>query len=665
MIQKFLRKKVTPLTNSTVTEETTTPTVVETPGKTTTSNLKSEPLKNLDKKTHKPSQLLTSSKNKNTINKSKEKTKIRKYDENYISLGFTYLVINNIQHPLCFICGDKLTNHSLKPQKLEIHFKQHEDWHSSSEETMKKQLQKFQGNQFNNNNSIITQDKLLKIASYMVAYEIAKNKKSYLSGEKLIKPILKQIAILFFGIKDSYLMDKIPLSNNTMASRTIELADDIISQILHKVKNSFNGLFSIQLDESTDIDSKAQLSGFVRWCEEDGIKEDIFFFEALPTSTTGRDIFAKLDEIFVESDLDWHKLVSITTDGAPAMLGGKTGLASFVKKKCPSSISLHCMIHRAALAARVLPLDFKNVIDVCIQMINHIKNRPLKARLFGQMCIEAEEDYEKLLWYSPVRWLSRGQMLQRIFDLRSTIVIFSENNDELKDLSMEFTTVSFQQTLAYLTDIFNKLNKLNISLQGRDSNIISLSDNLSAFLIKIDVWVLSIEKGYYTDFQNFNSLGGTKEIQINKLIINHLTSLKSELKRYFPHLGNFDTSLISNPFKYNPQLIPDTIRDEFIDMVNSTRFKLLFADVSKKELAIETFWSNVAFSFPSIGEYVIRVILPFGSSYLCEQSFSVLTNIKDKLRSKIDVKHQLICAISKIEPRIKKLADKKGKKKRK
>ena len=70
----------------------------------------------------------------------------------------------------------------------------------------------------------------------MVVYEIAKNKRSYLSGEKLIKQILKQIATLFFGIKDSYLMDKIPLSDNTMANRTIELTYDIISQILHKVK---------------------------------------------------------------------------------------------------------------------------------------------------------------------------------------------------------------------------------------------------------------------------------------------------------------------------------------------------------------------------------------------------------------------------------------------
>ena len=69
----------------------------------------------------------------------------------------------------------------------------------------------------------------------MVAYEIAKIKKSSLSGKKLIKLILKQISTFFFGIKDSYLMEKILLSNNTMTSRTIELTDDILSQVLHKI----------------------------------------------------------------------------------------------------------------------------------------------------------------------------------------------------------------------------------------------------------------------------------------------------------------------------------------------------------------------------------------------------------------------------------------------
>ena len=54
-------------------------------------------------------------------------------------------------------------------------------------------------------------------------------------------------------------MDKFHISNNTMSRRIIELVYDLISHILHKVKNYFNGLFSIQLDESTDIDSKAQL----------------------------------------------------------------------------------------------------------------------------------------------------------------------------------------------------------------------------------------------------------------------------------------------------------------------------------------------------------------------------------------------------------------------
>jgi hypothetical protein len=35
--------------------------------------------------------------------------------------------------------------------------------------------------------------------------------------------------------------------------------------------------------------------------------------------------------------------------------------------------------------------------------------------------------------------------------------------------------------LAYLADIFNKLNSLNSSMQGREENVISASDKMNSF----------------------------------------------------------------------------------------------------------------------------------------------------------------------------------------
>ena len=45
------------------------------------------------------------------------------------------------------------------------------------------------------------------------------------------------------------------------------------------------------------------------------------------------------------------KLVGSSTDGAPAMLGRKSGFQARVKAVSPSSV--HCFLHRFALAAKL------------------------------------------------------------------------------------------------------------------------------------------------------------------------------------------------------------------------------------------------------------------------------------------------------------------------
>ena len=41
---------------------------------------------------------------------------------------------------------------------------------------------------------------------------------------------------------------------------------------------------------------------------------------------------------------------------------------------------------------------------------------------------------------------------------------------------------------AYLADIFNLLNQLNLSLQGRDANILLSQNKITAFIKKLNIW---------------------------------------------------------------------------------------------------------------------------------------------------------------------------------
>jgi hypothetical protein len=72
-------------------------------------------------------------------------------------------------------------------------------------------------------------------------------------------------------------------------------------------------------------------------------------------TTKGEDLFLKLFNLINDLKYDWKKLVSITSDGAPAMLGKENGLIALLKKKLieininHNVINYHCIIHQESL----------------------------------------------------------------------------------------------------------------------------------------------------------------------------------------------------------------------------------------------------------------------------------------------------------------------------
>lgn len=70
---------------------------------------------------------------------------------------------------------------------------------------------------------------------------------------------------------------------------------------MNKLKAS--QLFSLQVDESTDISGQAQLVSFVKYIDEDDIKEHILFCKKLEEHTTGEAIFNVINQFFTEQGL--------------------------------------------------------------------------------------------------------------------------------------------------------------------------------------------------------------------------------------------------------------------------------------------------------------------------------------------------------------------------
>ncbi|XP_075217955.1 protein FAM200C-like [Lycorma delicatula] len=128
---------------------------------------------------------------------------------------------------------------------------------------------------------------------------------------------------------------------------------------------------------------------------------------------------------------------SICTDGAPAMLGKYSGFFSHIKRELPHVTITHCMLHRHVLASKALPKSLKKHLNTAINVVKYIRGRELNHRSshFWCLCEEICAAHNVLLYHTEIRWLSKGRMLNRFFDLREEIIqlLTSQNCDLVKD----------------------------------------------------------------------------------------------------------------------------------------------------------------------------------------------------------------------------------------
>ncbi len=94
-------------------------------------------------------------------------------------------------------------------------------------------------------------------------------------------------------------------------------------------------------------------------------------------------------------------------------------------------------------------------------------------------------------------------------------------------------------------------------------------DTLRAFVAKIKNWTSKVSSGNFAVFEKFSEVTDGKEETDSCLqneVISHLQSLYQEFSRYFPDLEVIDMSFVWNPFNVEPDIIPESEQDEFLEM---------------------------------------------------------------------------------------------------
>ena len=74
------------------------------------------------------------------------------------------------------------------------------------------------------------------------------------------------------------------------------------------------------------------------------LKWNFLYCNALKTTATAQDVMDSISEFFETEGMQWEKLCGVCTDGAPAMLGSKSGFRMKVKEKSQVK-GVHCTIH--------------------------------------------------------------------------------------------------------------------------------------------------------------------------------------------------------------------------------------------------------------------------------------------------------------------------------
>ena len=170
-----------------------------------------------------------------------------------------------------------------------------------------------------------------------------------------------------------------------------------------------------------------------------------------------------------------------------SMVGRHKGFIAHLKKLCPEILVVHCMLHRHQLVATNISPDLNHTLNVVIETIYKTKLNSKFDRPFQKFCVDFDVQYVRLLLHTDVRWLSKGNCLERFVNLVNTIVAFLQTEGH-SDPANE--TQSQKRNICYLNWIFRKLNEVSLSLQGKLITLIDCKCMIRAFVEKLNLFRL-------------------------------------------------------------------------------------------------------------------------------------------------------------------------------
>ena len=411
----------------------------------------------------------------------------------------------------------------------------------------------------------------------------------------------------------------------------MELNDHVSSKVKDIVQQC--KYFSLALDESIDVCDTNQLLIFIRTIDNNfTIHEELLQAVPLQGTAKGSDIYSSVVAV-TSAYGGFEKCSSVVTDGAPAMVGRNNGLVGLLRTNGVSCLTFHCIIHQEVLCTKTLQMS--DIMCNVSAIVNIIRggNKAQRHRKFVQFLKDLDATYEDVPLYSKIRWLSAGNTLQHFFSLRNEISLFLQ--DEVKGSEKYVILLSdekFIAALAFITDVLTHLNILNKKLQQKDQNICQLFGHIEAFRRKLQLLAADLHKNVVSHFPSCQTLLEERNSVDFSAFAEMLDNVSKE---FYDRFADFDLikeqiKLFSNPMEIQIETQPSEFQLELCDLQSDPFLQ------SKKNERNKAFWKLVSNEqFPVLRKFALKMLSMFGSTYICESTFSVMKRLKSNARNRL------------------------------
>ncbi|XP_024872448.1 uncharacterized protein LOC112455009 [Temnothorax curvispinosus] len=450
--------------------------------------------------------------------------------------------------------------------------------------------------------------------------------------------------------------------------------------------------FSILVDESTSISNDKLLCILVKYVSLETKKciTQLLQLVALDATDCSADkLYSAFEKCLKSKGIPLSNIVGMACDNASVMIGVRDSFASRLKKEVPALVVLNCICHSSALisskACSKLPDSCEDVLHaVATYFSTSAKRSAILCDFQSFFGVESR----KILKLSGTRWLVLQKCVTRLLDNwevlkhyfhletiesknKSAITIFNTLNDNKIKAYMLF--------LKYCLKFFNQFNAF---FQGRNILIHKLAESSehlikqigNNFLLPEALKNISLEIINLQNFLPLNSIYVGPEcesllkleslefvIEIKSRCLSfYITALEEMIKRLpynnemFRELTFLDPSIA----------LSDESRLTFPDLRNVARhfqisditalacewrtLPIVFNDADKIHLAnleLDDMWNNIFQkknlngepSFPNLENLVHAVMSLPHSNAEAERIFSIVTDVKNKKRNRLDV----------------------------